>query len=91
MSAAWGNDVISYPPNQFNVTASMSKDIQIGNQQVGHVSMDFTGVLGTIDSNDEEQAMAFLGEFVAALEAAGFDVQVIRDGGKVTAPLEITD
>jgi hypothetical protein len=78
---------VQYPSSQFNVSVSLSKDVTVDGE-TGHCSLDVTGVIGTIDSNNEDQALGFLGEFVDALREAGFEVAVARTGGVASAVLE---
>jgi hypothetical protein len=87
MTATWGADEVQYLSSQFNVTVTATKDVTI-DEQTGHCALGMSGVIGTIDSNDETQALEFIDQFVGALEGTGFKVDVARTDGTATAPLE---
>lgn len=83
MSSSWGSDTVHYASDRFDIDASFSKTV--GGSAV--VSCDLTGEIGTIDSNNETEALQFLHDFVTALEGAGFSVSIRRTDGSVSCML----
>lgn len=87
MTAAWGADEVQYLSSRFDVNVTVTKDVTV-DEQTGHCALSLSGVIGTIDSNNEAQAFELIDQFVSVLEGAGFEVDVARTGGTATAPLE---